>query len=324
MPKVSVIIPAYNAMAFLPTTLESVLKQTFNDYEVIVINDGSSDGIIDWFTQVTDIRVKLISQENQGPAAARNHGINQAQGEYLAFLDADDIWAENKLEKQVNILDENPTVGLVYSWVGSIDSQGNIGNKVRKNNAEGRVWETIIEHNIIECGSNPMVRRICFEKVGVFDHRLAYAQDWEMWVRVASRYQFQVINETLVYYRSHPNNRSKNWKIMEQNYNLIFEKSFAHAPEYLSVEDLKTLENRIYGFANLRIAWKALQSGDYQQAADFRQKAVQRYPQLSSLRNYLVLGAAIILVRIFGIQGYNKIRDIIYNIIGKRVSSIAG
>ncbi|HIK07287.1 MAG TPA: glycosyltransferase family 2 protein [Trichormus sp. M33_DOE_039] len=324
MPKVSVIIPAYNAMAFLPTTLDSVLQQTFSDYEVIIVNDGSSDGIVHWFTQIIDVRVKLITQENQGPAAARNNGITNSQGDYIAFLDADDIWEATKLEKQVAILEANPTIGLVYSWVGSIDAQGNIDNKIRKNIFEGNVWEKILEHNIIECGSNPMVRRKCFDNVGVFDPCLAYAQDWEMWVRIASRYAFKVVDETLVYYRSHPSNRSKNWQIMEQNYNLIFEKSFAFAPEYLSPEDLENLENRIYGFANLRIAWKALQSGDYQKAVYFRKLAVARHPELRHLRNYIILGIAIILVQIFGIHGYNQIRNTAYNIIGRKVSSIAG
>jgi glycosyltransferase involved in cell wall biosynthesis len=324
MPKVSVIIPAYNAMSFLPLTLDSVLKQSFSDYEVIIVNDGSSDGIEEWFTQVTDSRVKLISQNNQGPAAARNNGIINAQGDYLAFLDADDIWEATKLAKQVRILAENPGVGLVYSWVGSIDAQGNIGSKIRNNIAEGNVWEKILEHNIIECGSNPMVRRSCFDDVGFFDPRLSYAQDWEMWIRIASRYSFKVINETLVYYRAHPNNRSKNWKIMEDNYKIVFEKSFAAPPKKLNDLDVKQLENRIYGFANLRIAWKALQSGECEKAVHFRKQSVIIYPELRYVRNYRILNFAIILVSILGINGYNKIRNLVYNVMRGRISSIAG
>ncbi|MBD2434051.1 glycosyltransferase family 2 protein [Fischerella sp. FACHB-380] len=88
MPKVSVIIQAYNAMNYLPKTLESVLKQTFTDFEVLIINDGSTDNIIEWASQITDPRVKLISQENQGQSAARNLGVVLAKGDYLAFLNA--------------------------------------------------------------------------------------------------------------------------------------------------------------------------------------------------------------------------------------------
>lgn len=101
MPKVSVVIPAYNAMSYLPETVASVLNQTFEDYEVIVVNDGSKDDIKIWIAQLADTRIKLISQENQGLSGARNTGIAHAQGEYVAFLDADDLWAPTKLEKQV-------------------------------------------------------------------------------------------------------------------------------------------------------------------------------------------------------------------------------
>nr|WP_256498773.1 glycosyltransferase family A protein [Chroococcidiopsis sp. CCNUC1] len=116
MPKVSVIIPAYNAMKYLPATLGSLLSQTFDDFEAIVVNDGSFDETEKWVSQIEDPRVKLICQQNKGLAGARNTGINQATGEYIAFLDADDLWEPSKLEKQVAVLEENPEVGLVYTW----------------------------------------------------------------------------------------------------------------------------------------------------------------------------------------------------------------
>jgi glycosyltransferase involved in cell wall biosynthesis len=122
MPKVSVVIPAYNAMTYLPETVESVLKQTFTNFEVLIINDGSSDHIMQWVTQISDSRVRLISQENQGLPGARNTGIAQAQGEYVAFLDADDWWEPTKLEKQVRCFEERPGVGLVYTWTALIDA----------------------------------------------------------------------------------------------------------------------------------------------------------------------------------------------------------
>src|SRR4028119_1857024 len=126
MPKVSVIIPAYNAMAYLPETLESVINQTFTDFEVLIINDGSPDGIVEWASEIKDSRVKLISQENQGLSGARNTGIWSSQGEYLAFLDADDIWEPTKLEKQVQCLDKNLDVGMVSSGISTIDPNGNL------------------------------------------------------------------------------------------------------------------------------------------------------------------------------------------------------
>ena len=309
MPKVSVVIPAYNAMPFLPETLVSVFKQTFQDYEVLIVNDGSSDGIEEWVAQITDLRVKFISQINQGLAAARNTGLAHAQGEYIAFLDADDIWKPTKLEKQVRILEENSEVGLVYSWVGSIDHQGEVRGKVRKNNATGDVWKKLIGHNVIECGSNPMVRRACFETVGNFDPKIAYAQGWDMWLRIATHYPFKVIKKPLIYYRAHSNNKSKNWKIMEQNYSLIIEKAF----ESVSTHKLK-FKGRCYGFAYLRIAWKTLQNlnGEYELALHFRQQAVKSYPQLRYSKEYIRLTLAIMLVRLFGMQGYSRVRNLFY------------
>src|SRR4028119_528470 len=126
MPKVSVIVPAYNAMAYLPETLQSVLTQTFNSFEVLIINDGSSDEIVEWASEVKDSRVKLISQENQGLSGARNTGIWSSQGEYLAFLDADDIWEPTKLEKQVQCLEEDNNIGMVSSGISTIDPNGNL------------------------------------------------------------------------------------------------------------------------------------------------------------------------------------------------------
>jgi hypothetical protein len=156
-----------------------------------------------------------------------------------------------------------------------------------------------------------MTRRICFENVGSFDPILAYAQDWDMWLRIAYKYKFQVIKEPLVYYRDHPNNRSKNWQVMEKNYHIIFEKSFADLPQ-----DKQHIKNRSYGFANLRIAWKILQSpsGDYQQARYYFNQGLNYYPQLKFSPEYLRFNLAIMLVRFLGINGYKKIRDLMYSL----------
>ena len=311
MPKVSVIIPVYNSMSFLTQTLESVFNQSYQDFEVIIVNDGSTDGINEWISKISDPRVKYISQQNQGPSVARNTGIANAEGMYLAFLDADDLWHPMKLEKQVDILDKNPEVGLVYSWVASLDERGNIKGKIRKNYAEENVWQKIIEHNIIECGSNPMIRRICFEKLGNFDPKIAYAQDWHMWLKIASCYQFKLIKEPLVYYRSHNNNRSMKWHLMEQSYQLIIENVFADV-----ASNLQAFKNRCYSFAYLRIAWKILQNlnGEYQKSLEFTTKAIAYYPPVIFSREYIRLNLAIILVRLLGLQQYNQVINSIYDL----------
>ncbi len=111
-------------MSYLPETIANVLEQTYTDFEVLVVNDGSTDNIRSGYQVVDDSRVKLISQTNLGLAGARNTGIKESQGEYLAFLDADDLWESTKLAKQVQVLDSHPEVGLVYTWVAYIDERG--------------------------------------------------------------------------------------------------------------------------------------------------------------------------------------------------------
>lgn len=311
MPKISVVIPAYNAMHYLPTTMKSLLNQTFDDFEVIVVNDGSSDETEQWVSQIENPKVKLISQQNKGLAGARNTGIAYAQGDYIAFLDADDIWEPTMLAKQVTVLEDNLEIGLVYTWVALIDEQGKFTGRVFKNNAEGNVWNQLTEHNIVECGSVAMVRRSCFDTVGVFDQNLPSAtiEDWDMWLRIASRYPFKVVKEPLVYYRQHPTSSSKNWEAMEQGFCIVIEKAFASAPP-----ELLYLKKRSYGAANICLAWKALQSRsqDYNKAIDFLRQALAHYPGLRFSKEYLRLSLAIALMRWFGPDGYQNFLSRIY------------
>lgn len=308
MPKVSVVIPAYNAMTYLPETVESVLRQIFTDFEVLIVDDGSSDHIAQWASQIVDPRVKLISQENQGLPGARNTGIAQAQGEYIAFLDADDLWEPTKLEKQVRCLDDNPAVGLVHTWMVLVDEQGKSTGRVMPSNAEGDVWKQLAEKNVIACPS-VIVRRCCFETVGVFDRSLRSLEDWDMWIRIATRYPFAVIKEPLASYRQLPSSMSKNCQVMEQSFHTVIERTFRSAPL-----ELLYLKNRSYGHANLCLAWKALQSKDrdFKLAIHFRQQAIVHYPQLRYSRESIRLSFAIAAMRLLGAHGYSRVLAVAY------------
>ncbi|MBO3460915.1 glycosyltransferase family 2 protein [Aetokthonos hydrillicola Thurmond2011] len=305
MPKVSVVIPAYNAMAFLPETLESVLKQTFTDFEVLIVNDGSSDHIVEWASQITDPRVRLITQENQRVSAARNTGIANAQGEYIAFLDADDLWEPAKLEKQVLCLDNNPEVGLVYTWTLLVDKQNKPTGRIFASDVEGKAWDKILENDMISSGSCPMVRRCCFEAVGVFDRDLAYAPDLDMWVRIAFRYPIAVVKEPLVRYRQIPNSFSRNREKMTQDLRQVIEKTFQCVPL-----DLLYLRNRCYASIILPLAWLAIDEGDYKKAIHFRQQAFLHYPQVCFSEKFIRLSLAIFMIRWFGPRGYDGVRNL--------------
>ena len=213
MPQITVVVPAYNSMQYLPATLKSVFQQTYADFEIIVVNDGSTDNTEEYVLSLKDARLKLVVQDNQGLAAARNTGIAHATGEYIAFLDADDLWESTKLEKQLRLFQENPEAGLVYTWVAYIDEQGHQTGRIFKDCAEGRIWRELTIFNIVRCGSVPMVRRACFETCGTFDRSLDSAvEDWDMWLRIAHSYDFLAVKEPLVYYRQRETSCSKNWR----------------------------------------------------------------------------------------------------------------
>ncbi len=306
MPKVSVIIPAYNAMTYLSETLQSVIRQTFSDFEVLIVNDGSTDQIEQWVAGLSEPRVKLISQVNQGVSAARNTGITHAQGEYIAFLDADDLWEPTKLEKQVYSLEKNPAIGLVYTWTAFIDESAKPTGVFIISHAEGNVWEQIVVRDMISTGSSPMIRRDCFAKVGGFDPQISGGEDRELWSRIAACYPFAVIKECLTLYRRHPNNTTKNCQKMVQQLRQVIEKTFKSAP----TESLYLREHS-YGWMHIFAAWSALlDEQNYQQAARYQKQALLHYPQLRFTKMYLRLSVAIFVVRWWGFSGYEGVRNL--------------
>jgi glycosyltransferase involved in cell wall biosynthesis len=310
MPKVSVVIPAYNAMTYLPKTLDSVLQQTCTDFEVLIVNDGSTDEIAAWFTTVTDDRVRLISQANQGLPGARNTGIREAQGGYIAFLDADDLWEPTKLEKQVQCLDAKPAVGLVYAWTLLIDRHGNSTGTVTAAQVEGNVWEKLLLGDVVGSGSNAMVRSSCFDRVGLFDPELTSIEDCDMWVRIAAEYQFAVIKEVLVRYRQHPSGMSRNYDRMAQNSRLKIDKNFERVPL-----EMLYLRPRAYGHAFLWLAWKIMSdAGASERANHYAQQAVLHYPQLRYSAKFLRLQLILKTIALFGADSYPQLKKLSYKL----------
>lgn len=305
MLKVSIIIPAYNAITYLPRTLNSVLNQTFTNFEVLIVNDGSSDSIIPWANKLIDPRVKLISQTNQGASAARNTGLAHAQGEYIAFLDADDLWQPTKLEQQVRCLDQQPEVGLVYTWTALIDEKDHPTGGLFASDIEGDVWEQMVVDDPIGNGSSPMIRRSCFEKVGKFDTNLKSVEDFDMWLRVAADYPIVVIKEPLTLYRQHTTSKSKNYSRVFQNACMVIEKAFRSVPK-----ELLGLKKCAYGNVHLGFAWLYVDQGDYKKANHFRRQSLCHNPQLRYSQKCLRLSLAIFMIRWFGPNGYDGFRKL--------------
>jgi glycosyltransferase involved in cell wall biosynthesis len=201
-PAVSVVVATYNYGRFLAGAVESVLTQTFRDLEVIVVDDGSTDGtntVIAPF--LCDRRVRYLHTEHIGQPAAKNTGIRAARGRLLAFLDADDVWLPPKLEMQIALLKENPTVGVVYSRRLLMDESGQPLEYEQPALFRGRVLDAMFRNNFV-CFSSALVHRRVVTHVGHFDESLPLAIDYEFWLRAASWYAFDYVDEPLVHYRT--------------------------------------------------------------------------------------------------------------------------
>jgi len=201
MPRVSVVIPAFNAERYLRETLESVLAQTWRDFEVIVVDDGSTDGtrsIAEGFGPP----VRWVSQPNAGPSPARNRGIREATGELIAFLDADDLWLPEKLAEQVPLFDAEGRVGLVYCHAERIDAEGRPLPTAQAPKPVGRVFEQFLFRN--HCPTSAVVvRSECFDRCGLFPEDMVWAEDWHLWLRIARHYHFAAVPRVLVRHRVH-------------------------------------------------------------------------------------------------------------------------
>jgi glycosyltransferase involved in cell wall biosynthesis len=200
MAKVSVIIPAYNYADYLPEAIESVLNQTFDDFELLVVDDGSTDNTREVMrTFVHDPKVRYLYQDNQGLAAARNAGIRNTHGEFVAFLDADDVWLERKLENQVDIMDSKPEVGLVYTDIYFIDGEGKIlTDRQWARRRKKTMFEDLLFSNVITgSASSSLIRRECLDRVGLFDETFKSLEDLDLWLRIARHSEFERVDERL-------------------------------------------------------------------------------------------------------------------------------
>jgi glycosyltransferase involved in cell wall biosynthesis len=238
-PLVSVIIPAFNAEFFIRQTLNSVLRQTYRNIEVWVVDDGSQDktpAIVEAYSAI-DSRVKLLRQLNQGVAAARNLAIRHSNGEFLAPIDADDIWFKSKIERQVLRFQQAPEqTGLVYTWSAAISERGRLLGGCANWDVEGRPLTPLIYRNFIGNASVPLIRRECIERVGGYDPTLRQqdaqgCEDWDITLRIAEHYDFAVVPEFLVGYRQLDGSMSGNVSTMARSYEQIMKSIRKRHPE---------------------------------------------------------------------------------------------
>jgi tetratricopeptide (TPR) repeat protein len=277
LPLVSVIIPTHNRSKLLRVAVESVLAQTYPNIEAIVVDDGSTDDTVVVMAQYAG-RVTYLKQTNQDVAAARNAGIRAASGEYLTFLDDDDLILPTKIERQVQVLASRPIVGLVHCGYYHIDEAGNRVDKVVFL-PEGEVLKELVCRNFIWAGA-PLLRRQCIERVGPFDEEIpAISADWDMWLRIAQAgYLFACVQEPLGAYRIQRGSMLADVARLEQATVAIFDKVFAR-PASLPA-DVVAVKNQAYGIWRLWIGWRYYAAGRWDDARRNLSEAFILHPQL--------------------------------------------
>lgn len=249
-PLISVIIPAYNSEATIEASLRSVFAQTLTDFEVIVVDDASSDRTADAVESFSDPRLSLIrSPENRRPATSRNIGAKQARGRYFTFIDADDLWTSDKLQAQYDALEANPDTAVAYSWTDYIDAEGNwlrSGSYLNIQesavlslglSADATMGVDALSHlllgDVLENGSNALIRRDAFERVGGFDPEFVVAHDWDLFLRLADRYLFVCVPQSQIRYRLSGSSISSNVARQERYCRQALDRAYDRAPQAL-------------------------------------------------------------------------------------------
>lgn len=237
MPRVSVVVPTYNRGHLIGQALDSVLAQTYRNFEVIVVDDGSTDDTLSVLARYGD-RIRVISQPNwgQGGSYARNAGIHEATGEFIAFLDSDDLWLPEKLERQIAVLDADPNLAWVYSDSEAFD--GDTGRLVLRQSVNHRLYEgDVLEKLFVEnfiASITLVVHRTVFEQVGDF-WPSPKSTDWDMTLRIAARYPIRLVPQVLARVRLHQRRVTEGLS-GKQAYNAglsVIERAVAREPERL-------------------------------------------------------------------------------------------
>ncbi len=278
MATVDIILSTYNRVHYLKEAVESVCLQTFQDWELIIVNDGSTDetrALIDQYSQA-DPRIRAIHQPNAGLARARNNGIRAARSKYLAFLDDDDVWLNEKLEKQIAHFETHPKLGFLYSRAHVTDNQLRHLRVVPEEMYSS--IEKLIEWTDWLPLSSVMVRRDCLNSAGLFDESLDRGTDYDLWLRIVRRFPFDGLDQSLLLYRQHKDNMSASAVKRLENHLVIFRKAIQY-PEFKPFIGLirRRKAHDLYALGRLH-----RQQQEYLRAAGYFFRSVLTYPFVGS------------------------------------------
>lgn len=288
--RVSVVIPSYNHARFLRDAICSVIAQTYHDFEIIVVDDGSTDDTAQVAARYSP-SIRYIFQKNAGLSAARNTGIRASTGAYLAFLDADDLWHPDFLARLVPVLDRNPDIGAVYSGSQFVDAHSRVlPQTIVRTVAPNRLHDSLIGGEFFPpCAV--LVRKSAFDRVGLFDESLLASEDWDMWLRVSSEFSFDCVSEVLAQYRMHGDNMSRDLERMRASQYQVAEKHFGSPRGDPSAWP----KDRQRAFAGIYLwhAWAHYQRRESNLGLEYTSRALTTYPGIAAqLDTFYMLACA--------------------------------
>ncbi|WP_179068215.1 glycosyltransferase family 2 protein [Nostoc sp. C052] len=303
----SVIIPVYNSEGSVAKTLQSVVAQTYHDFEIIIVDDGSTDKSIDICKQFHDSRIKIVHQQNRGLAGARNTGIRHAQGEYLAFVDSDDLWLPEKLEKHLQHFERSPEVGVSFSRSSLIDDQGKPLGIYQMPKLTDIRPEYLFCRNPISNGSSVVIRRAVLQAIKFqdnlygevedfyFDDSFRQSEDIECWLRIALQTSWKIegIPEALTLYRVNMGGLSANILKQYESWERILVKTQVYNPEFVELWG-----NKARAYQLRYLARRATRGRSPEIAVSLLHKAVKTYWQIlleEPQRTFISFSAAYLL-----------------------------
>jgi glycosyltransferase involved in cell wall biosynthesis len=300
MPEVSVIVPTYNYAHFIGDCLDSIFSQTYKDFEVIVVDDGSTDDTAQVLKKYRG-EIHYIHQENRGLPAARNTGIRAAQGEYLAFLDSDDLWLPDKLDEQIRVLRNDADMGIIFSDASAFDEKGVIRESILKeeNTCTGFCFQRLFMGNYLVMPT-VMIRTRCLEKGGLFDESLTAVEDYDLWLRISIYYKIGFVAKVLAKYRVHPSNMSRDFFRLMENEIKVIQKIIEQYPGPVQKLGGRVSVRVCSLFNQYGLEW--IEKGNAHQAKKSFLRAVKARP--GQLRSYYYL-----LATMAGKRGFERLRE---------------
>jgi glycosyltransferase involved in cell wall biosynthesis len=269
-PLVSVIIPAYNQAQYLASAIQSVLAQTHHNFEIIVIDDGSTDNTPAVAQQFGNA-IRYIRQENHGLSSARNTGIRATRGEFIGFLDSDDLWEPDFLSTTVSVLQADHTLAGVYTGVRHIDENGADLPAVSRRvvSPQNLYWVLVRANFVIPC--SVLIRLTVLDEIGLFDERLIACEDWDLWLRISREHKMKGLSVPLAKYRLHKKTMTEDPLRMLKAVIAVVEKHFGPAPRHWNEASL--VKRRAYGGVYFFYARSYIWQGNYDKATSYLRMA---------------------------------------------------